>query len=381
MASMRLEHSTWAPAPSRDLVVTSAWRPWAAGGERPNACSGGGTRRCDGASCSWKPNSANPEHGRVGRLAGGLAHDFNNILTIVGGYGELAAADLSAVAPGASQRERGAAGRRACGRHHQAVAGVEPATGERSAGGLTSITSSSTCRECAAARVRGNRAPRRCWRPTRSGCAWIRASSGRPAEPGRACARGDGDQWSPHDPASARLRPTILRGLLTRGFQRPVRGPDGERPGSPASARSSERLFEPFLPVGSDARGGDGLGLAQVYGIVRQSGGIVEATSGRDGGTTFRIFLPLGGQPRRVRLGRRPAEVRRRGRPCCWWNRNVESDIRPFGARASRYIVATRCPTGADALIEAEGRRPAVDLLVGASRCRSHEGRAVAWSS
>jgi len=84
-----------------------------------------------------------------------------------------------------------------------------------------------------------------------------------------------------------------------------------EDTGEGMSGEVMAHLFEPFMqadPSLDRSRGGLGLGLALVKGLVELHGGSVEARSeGQDRGSTFTVRLPLELSPRDTRAGHLPA--------------------------------------------------------------------------
>ena len=216
----------------------------------------------------------------IGRLAGGVAHDFNNILTAIRGYAELLLLDLADDAPA---RESAAEISRAASR-------AAELTGQLLAFSRKQVL-----------------------RPQRLDLNEI------VSEMSSMLRRLVGEDVVLKTELDTELSPTLAdptqveqvllnlavnaRDAMPSGGRLTIRtanvdGEDGPRvalvvadTGEGMDAATAERIFEPFFTT-KEVGAGTGLGLATVHGIVAQSGGTIDVQSEPGVGTAFTICLP-----------------------------------------------------------------------------------------
>jgi len=227
----------------------------------------------------------------VGQLAAGLAHDFNNILTVIRGHAQLLAAApvVSGDLADSAQQISLAADRAAnltrqllmfsrkqmlqpqllnlnevmtnLARMLRALLGASITLKRHAAEGVPSINADPGMME----QVLVNLAVNARDAMPQGGTLTLRTS----------CVDLDGDEARRHP--EARGGRFVCLGVTDTG-----QGMD---------AATQARIFEPFFTTKETGKG-TGLGLATVYGIVKQHQGWIELESEPGRGTTFKVFIP-----------------------------------------------------------------------------------------
>ena len=136
--------------------------------------------------------------------------------------------------------------------------------------------------------------------------------------------------------------------------------------GIPADVKA--KIFEPFFTT-KEVGKGTGLGLSMVYGIVKQTGGYIACDSEPGKGATFRIYLPrhipdVEEEPvKQVEAPKKAADATGQGTILLVED---EEAVRAFGARAlaSRGYTVLEAGSGVEALEVVDQMDGKIDLIV-----------------
>jgi signal transduction histidine kinase len=226
----------------------------------------------------------------IGRLAGGVAHDFNNILTAVVGFGSILAESL----PEGEERQMASqiveAGERAAALTHQLLAlgrrqilaprVVDP--GEVIAG-LTPLIE----------RIIGDNIEFRAMYASEA--LRVRADPTQLEQVLVNLIANARDAMPSGGTLTVEVGSAELDALYSATHPEVVPGPHVmiavSDTGSGMSDEVREHVFEPFYTT-KEGSGGTGLGLATVYGVVKQSGGSIGVYSEPGRGAAIKVYLP-----------------------------------------------------------------------------------------
>ncbi|HTX34579.1 MAG TPA: PAS domain S-box protein [Bryobacteraceae bacterium] len=232
----------------------------------------------------------------IGRLAGGVSHDFNNLLTIINGYCEMLLAEEGlAESTREPLEEIRAAGTRASSLTQQLLAFSRKQIAEPRVLNLNGVVQES---ERMLRRLIGEN---------------VHITTGLAGDLGMVIAdRGQMHQVLMNLVVNARdaMPDGGTIAIQTSNVQVDSEGAAGHpeaRPGAfvtlsvtdngiGMTAETKRQVFEPFFST-KPRSAGTGLGLSTVYGIVKHSGGWIEVRSQLNRGSTFRVYLPLTAAP------------------------------------------------------------------------------------
>ncbi len=231
----------------------------------------------------------------IGRLAGGVAHDFNNVITVVSGYGHMLSEGVKddPVLRDAADEVLKAADRAA------ALSGQLLAFSRRQfiQPNVVDLNALVSNLQRMLGRVIGEDVEMKVI--LRPGAANVRADAGQIEQVIMNLAVNARDAM----PNGGRLTVEITNVELDENY---TRTHAGVRPGPYVmlavsdtgvgmDAETRAHLFEPFFTTKERGKG-TGLGLSTVYGIVKQHGGDIWVYSEPGKGSTFKIYLPQAGK-------------------------------------------------------------------------------------
>ncbi|MBI5623436.1 MAG: MEDS domain-containing protein [Elusimicrobia bacterium] len=227
----------------------------------------------------------------VGRLAGGVAHDFNNIVTAISGFTEFLLASL----PGDDARRKDveeikAAGDRATALTRQLLAFsrkqvLKPV--------VLNLNAAVSRMQSLLARVIGEDVELKT--VLDQGLANVRADPGQIEQVIMNLAVNARDAMADGGVLTLQTANVDLDEDYARSHPEVAAGPfvmlSVEDTGEGMNKETLARIFEPFFTTKEKGKG-TGLGLSTVYGIVRQSGGSIYAYSEPGKGSVFKLYFP-----------------------------------------------------------------------------------------
>jgi two-component system cell cycle sensor histidine kinase/response regulator CckA len=299
----------------------------------------------------------------VGRLAAGIAHDFNNLLTVILGFTEFL---IERLPPDADVHrdatEIRSAAQRATGLTRQLLAFSRQQVLERR---VVDLVGAVNHLQPMIGRLIGED---------------VQIDLDLAAPP----------QWVLIDPGQfeqvvmnlvvnardAMPRGGRLRIAITREKLDVLRAADLEVPpghyvalavsdsGEGIEADTLEYIFEPFFTTKPPGRG-TGLGLSTVFGIVRQSGGVIEVDSTPKRGSTFRVYFPASSEAA-VQPSAMPVSQAADAETSTILLAEDEQGVRTFLEmalkRAGHTVISTR--TGPEAVRAGQEAAGPIDLLI-----------------